>query len=103
MFRIDKSQIRIGTVVSAMGQAFFSLSITGSAMMICGAYLHKDEDIVYSSKMTGLLDTIAALVAALVMIPSVIVFLWTKQEDQVSFFKSYQLFSKILREEGYLQ
>ncbi|WP_297790415.1 sodium-dependent transporter [uncultured Anaerococcus sp.] len=74
MFRIDKSQIRIGTVVSAMGQAFFSLSITGSAMMICGAYLHKDEDIVYSSKMTGLLDTIAALVAALVMIPSVIVF-----------------------------
>lgn len=74
MFRIDKSQIRIGTVVSAMGQAFFSLSITGSAMMICGAYLHKDEDIVYSSKMTGILDTIAALVAALVMIPSVIVF-----------------------------
>lgn len=74
MFRIDKSMINIGTVVSAMGQAFFSLSITGSAMMICGAYLHKGEDIVYSSKMTGLLDTIAALLAAFVMIPSVIVF-----------------------------
>ena len=43
-------------------------------MMICGAYLHKDEDIIYSSKMTGLLDTIAAMVAAFVMIPSVIVF-----------------------------
>ena len=42
--------------------------------MICGAYLHKDEDIIYSSKMTGLLDTIAAMVAALVMIPSVVVF-----------------------------
>lgn len=74
MFRIDNSKINIGNVVSAMGQAFFSLSITGSAMMICGAYLHKGEDIVYSSKMTGLLDTIAALVAAFVMIPSIIVF-----------------------------
>ena len=74
MFRIDRSMISIGNVVSAMGQAFFSLSITGSAMMICGAYLHKDEDIIYSSKMTGLLDTIAAMVAAFVMIPSVVVF-----------------------------
>lgn len=74
MFRIDRSMISIENVVSAMGQAFFSLSITGSAMMICGAYLHKDEDIIYSSKMTGLLDTIAAMVAAFVMIPSVIVF-----------------------------
>lgn len=74
MFRIDRSMISMGNVVSAMGQAFFSLSITGSAMMICGAYLHKDEDIIYSSKMTGLLDTIAAMVAAFVMIPSVIVF-----------------------------
>lgn len=74
MFRIDYDHLNIETLVSAMGQAFFSLSITGSAMMICGAYLHKDEDIIYSSKMTGLLDTIAAMVAALVMIPSVIVF-----------------------------
>lgn len=74
MFRLDYDHLNIETLVSAMGQAFFSLSITGSAMMICGAYLHKDEDIIYSSKMTGLLDTIAAMVAALVMIPSVIVF-----------------------------
>lgn len=74
MFRLDYDHLNIETLVSAMGQAFFSLSITGSAMMICGAYLHKDEDIIYSSKMTGLLDTIAAMVAALVMIPSVVVF-----------------------------
>lgn len=74
MFRLDYDHLNIETLVSAMGQAFFSLSITGSAMMICGAYLHKDEDIIYSSKMTGLLDTIAAMVAALVMVPSVVVF-----------------------------
>ena len=28
-----------------MGQAFFSLSITGSGMIVCGAYLDKKEDI----------------------------------------------------------
>ena len=35
-------------LVGAMGQAFFSLSITGSGMLVCGAYLNKDEDIVLS-------------------------------------------------------
>ncbi|MFR0770485.1 MAG: hypothetical protein ACLSHO_13560 [Dysosmobacter sp.] len=30
----------------AMGQAFFSLSVTGSGMIVYGAYLSKDEDVV---------------------------------------------------------
>ncbi len=57
--------------VSAMGQAFFSLSITGSGMIVYGAYLSKKEDIIDSAKKTAFFDTIAALVAALVMIPAV--------------------------------
>lgn len=61
-------------VVTAMGQAFFSLSITGSGMLVCGAYLNKDEDIVGGAKQTGLFDTIAAMVAALVMIPALFSF-----------------------------
>ncbi len=32
--------------VWAMGQAFFSLSVTGSGMIVYGAYLSDDEDIV---------------------------------------------------------
>ena len=32
--------------VWAMGQAFFSLSVTGSGMIVYGAYLSKDEDVV---------------------------------------------------------
>ncbi|MBQ9291792.1 MAG: sodium-dependent transporter [Campylobacter sp.] len=56
--------------VTAMGQAFFSLSITGSGMLVYGAYLSKKEDIVDSAKKTAFFDTIAALVAALVMIPA---------------------------------
>lgn len=58
-------------IVGAMGQAFFSLSITGSGMIVCGAYLDKKESIVYGAKQTGLFDTIAAMVAALVIVPAV--------------------------------
>ena len=54
----------------AMGQAFFSLSITGSGMIVYGAYLDTAEDVVQLAKRTALFDTIAALVAALVMIPA---------------------------------
>ena len=54
----------------AMGQAFFSLSVTGSGMIVYGAYLSKEEDVVGVAQHTALFDTIAALVAALVMIPA---------------------------------
>ena len=59
------------TWITAMGQAFFSLSITGSGMIVYGAYLSKDEDVVDSAKKTAIFDTLAAFVAALVMIPAV--------------------------------
>ncbi|EGC81638.1 sodium-dependent transporter [Anaerococcus prevotii] len=74
MFRFDRNTLNINTIVQAMGQAFFSLSVTGSGMIVCGAYLSKDEDIVSSSKTTGLLDTIAALIASCVIIPAIMVF-----------------------------
>ena len=54
----------------AMGQAFFSLSVTGSGMIVYGAYLPKDEDVIQVSRNTAIFDTIAALVAALVIIPA---------------------------------
>ncbi len=54
----------------AMGQAFFSLSVPGSGMIVYGAYLSKEEDVVGVAQHTALFDTIAALVAALVMIPA---------------------------------
>lgn len=56
--------------IAAMGQAFFSLSITGSGMIVYGAYLDKKESVVPSALKTALFDTIAALVAALVILPA---------------------------------
>ena len=54
----------------AMGQAFFSLSITGSGMIVYGAYLDDHEDVVSIARHTAFFDTIAALVATLVIIPA---------------------------------
>ncbi len=54
----------------AMGQAFFSLSITGSGMIVYGSYLDESEDVISASRNTAIFDTIAALVAALVIIPA---------------------------------
>lgn len=54
----------------AMGQAFFSLSLTGSGMIVYGAYLSEDEDVPNGAMLTAVFDTIAAIVAALVIIPA---------------------------------
>ena len=58
----------------AMGQAFFSLSITGSGMIVYGTYLSKDEDIPKASVRTAIFDTIAAMLAALAIMPAVFAF-----------------------------
>ncbi len=62
------------TWVMAMGQAFFSLSITGSGMIVYGTYLAKSEDIPKASVRTAVFDTIAAMLAALAIMPAVFAF-----------------------------
>src|SRR5699024_1210603 len=59
------------TWVFALGQAFFSLSLAGSGTLVYGSYLSKDEDIIYSAAMVSIFDTISAMLAALVILPSV--------------------------------
>lgn len=62
------------TWIMAMGQAFFSLSVTGSGMIIYGSYLSKKENILHSAGMTALLDTCAAMIAGFAIIPAVFAF-----------------------------
>ncbi|MBQ6713939.1 MAG: sodium-dependent transporter, partial [Clostridia bacterium] len=71
MFTPDWSALKKPMVwIWAMGQAFFSLSITGGGMLVYGAYLDEKEDVIKLSVRTALFDTIAALVASLVIIPA---------------------------------
>ncbi len=64
----------VKTWVYALGQAFFSLSLAGSGTVVYGSYLSKKEDVVSSAKNVALYDTLAALLAALVIIPAVFAF-----------------------------
>ena len=66
--------LKADTWVMAMGQAFFSLSITGSGMIVYGSYLGKDEDIPKASINTAIFDTLAAMLAALAIMPAVFAF-----------------------------
>lgn len=66
--------LSVDTWVMAMGQAFFSLSITGSGMIVYGTYLRKSEDIPKASIRTAFFDTVAAMLSALVIMPAVFAF-----------------------------
>lgn len=59
--------------IFAFGQAFFSLSIAGNGTVIYGSYLGKDEDVVKSARNIALFDTIASMLAALVIVPAIAV------------------------------
>lgn len=56
--------------VFALGQAFFSLSIAGNGTLVYGSYLEDDVDVPNSAKYVGVFSTIAAVLAALVIIPA---------------------------------
>ncbi len=66
--------LRPNTWVMAMGQAFFSLSITGSGMIVYGAYLDRSVDIPQASLRTAVFDTLAALLSGLAIMPAVFAF-----------------------------
>lgn len=56
--------------IYAFGQAFFSLSVAGNGTVIYGSYLSKDESIPTSARNVAIFDTMAALLAAFVIIPA---------------------------------
>ena len=58
------------TWIYAMGQAFFSLSVAGNGTLIYGSYLGEGEDIPNSARNVAFFDTLAAMLAALVIIPA---------------------------------
>ena len=56
--------------IYAFGQAFVSLSVAGNGTVIYGSYFSDDESIPSAARNVALFDTLAALLAALVIIPA---------------------------------
>ena len=69
---IEKFSYR--TVVEAMGQLFFSLSIAMGIMITYGSYMRREDDLVSSVNHVELFDTLVSFLAGLMIIPAVVAF-----------------------------
>ena len=70
----DFSKFSITTVLAAMGQLFYSMSLAMGIMITYGSYMKKDVGIESSVKQIELFDTGVAFFAGLMIIPAVFAF-----------------------------
>jgi NSS family neurotransmitter:Na+ symporter len=66
----DFSKIEFKTIIEAMGQCFFSLSLGMGAMITYGSYLSRKEKVLGSSLQIVVFDTLAALLSGLAIFPA---------------------------------
>ena len=74
LFAPDFSNVTSETFLSAMGQAFFSLSLGMGSIMAYGAYMPKDQKVVETSFTVASLDTLVAMLAGLAIFPIIFAF-----------------------------
>ena len=74
LFKPDWSQVSGAMIVTAMGQAFFTLSLGMCAIMTYGAYLPSGVNIPRVGVTVAATDTVVALIAGLAIFPIVISF-----------------------------
>ena len=67
----DFSKIDGKVLITALGQAFMSLSIGIGILLTYGSYVKTKEDIAMTAVSTGLIDTLFAIIAGLAIIPAV--------------------------------
>lgn len=70
----DFSKFSITTVLAAMGQLFYSMSLAMGIMITYGSYMKKDVNLESSVKQIELFDTGIAFFAGLMIIPAVFAF-----------------------------
>jgi NSS family neurotransmitter:Na+ symporter len=80
----DFSKVNASLIFSAMGQAFFSLSLGMGALITYGSYLSKKENIPEAAAYVTLMDTLIAFLAGLLIIPA----MYMAQAQGVAIFDS---------------
>ena len=74
LFRPDFSKIDAKACASALGQAFFSLSLGFGPIMTYASYVSKKENILTQSAATAISDLMFALIAGVAIMPAVFAF-----------------------------
>ena len=70
----DFSNFSINTIIAAMGQLFYSMSLAMGIMVTYGSYMKKDISIEKSTRQIEIFDTGIALLAGFMVIPAVVAF-----------------------------
>ncbi len=71
MLTPDFSKVTFHTVLTALGQAFYSLSLGMAIMITYGSYLPKKENITKNTVIICVMDTIVATMAGFIIVPAV--------------------------------
>jgi NSS family neurotransmitter:Na+ symporter len=74
LFRPDWSVVTGGTLLAALGQAFFSLSLGMGCMITYGSYINKKENLMTSALTVTLIDTSIAILAGIAIFPALFAF-----------------------------
>lgn len=74
LFKPDFSKIDAKVCASALGQAFFSLSLGFGTILTYASYVSKKENIMFQSVATAVSDLMFALIAGLAIMPAVFAF-----------------------------
>ncbi len=72
LFKPDFSKISAGGVLTAMGHAFFTLSLGMGAIMVYGSYMPSKTSIFKTSVVIAVIDTLVALLAGMAIFPLVL-------------------------------
>lgn len=70
----DFSKLSMMTVLAALGQLFFSMSLAMGIMITYGSYLRKQDHIEQSVRQIEVFDTLVAFLAGLMIVPAVFVY-----------------------------
>jgi len=74
LFRPDFSKITGNTVLMALGQAFFSLSIGMGTLITYGSYIPKDNKLGSTAVQVSMVDLLVAVLAGVAIFPAVFAF-----------------------------
>ncbi len=68
------SEFSIKTIVAAMGQLFYSMSLAMGIMVTYGSYMKKDDDLEKSVRNIEVFDTLIAFLSGMMIVPAVFAF-----------------------------
>jgi NSS family neurotransmitter:Na+ symporter len=74
LFKPNFSKITGQVFLSALGQAFFSLSVGMGALITYGSYIQKDNNLIKTSFLVSFTDTLIAILAGVMIFPALFSF-----------------------------